>query len=79
MSESNLNSYRKAPVLISITSLVSIPCLSTVISALDFGQVESDGVDSWKFYPVFFKDADNPEGGTDHTGIAGFAIRYDGP
>jgi len=49
------------------------------ISALNLGQVESDGTDSWKFYPVYLKDADNPIGGVDHTGINGLAIRYDGP
>lgn len=49
------------------------------IGGIDFGQVESDGTDSWKFYPVYLKDADNPAGGDEHTGIAGLAIRYDGP
>lgn len=49
------------------------------IGLIDFGQVESDGTDSWKFYPLFKKDAANPLGGVSHTGTMGLAVRYDGP
>jgi len=49
------------------------------IGLMNFGQVESDGTDSWKFYPVYLKDADDANGGIDHTGTMGLAIRYDGP
>ena len=49
------------------------------IALLNFGQVESDGTDSWKFYPIYKKDASAPNGGLNHTGTMGFAVRYDGP
>lgn len=49
------------------------------ISLLGFGQVESDGTDSWKFYPLYLKNAGAPNGGQDHTGTMGLAVRYDGP
>ena len=49
------------------------------IGLMNFGQVESDGTDSWKFYPLFKKDADDPDGGYNHSGIMGLAVRYDGP
>ena len=49
------------------------------IGSMNFGQVESDGVDSWKFYPAYLKNTLEPEGGQNHTGTAGIAIRYDGP
>lgn len=49
------------------------------IGNMNFGQVETDGTDRWKFYPAYKKDASDPNGGVDHTGIAGLAIRYDGP
>ena len=49
------------------------------IELMNFGQVESDGTDSWKFYPVYFKNASEPDGGVGHTGVAGLAVRYDGP
>ena len=49
------------------------------IGLMNFGQVESDGTDSWKFYPLFKKDADDADGGLNHTGTMGLAVRYDGP
>lgn len=49
------------------------------IGLMNFGQVESDGTDSYKFYPLYKKDADNPLGGFNHSGTMGLAVRYDGP
>ena len=49
------------------------------IGLMNFGQVESDGTDAWKFYPLFKKDAGDADGGLNHTGTMGLAVRYDGP
>lgn len=51
------------------------------IANINPGQIESDGTDSWKFYPCLRKDTDHPEGWYDpaSSGIGGLAIRYDGP
>ena len=49
------------------------------IRNMNFGQIESDGTDTWKFYPAYYKDASEPNGGSNHTGTAGIAVRYDGP
>ena len=51
------------------------------IANINPGQVESDGTDSWKFYPCLRKDTDNPNGNQNpaSSGIGGLAIRYDGP
>tara|TARA_R110000868_G_scaffold111743_3_gene301438 strand:+ start:692 stop:1654 length:963 start_codon:yes stop_codon:yes gene_type:complete len=51
------------------------------IAFIDAGQVESDGTDSWKFYPCLRKDTDHPTGWANpaSSGIGGLAIRYDGP
>ena len=50
------------------------------ISNLNFGQIEDDGTDKWKFYPVLLKNAGDPEhtSGT-HSGVFGLAVKYDGP
>lgn len=44
----------------------------------NFGQIESDGVDSWKMYPVWAKDSVNRDGGVGHSGTLALAVRYDG-
>ncbi|MDC0003809.1 hypothetical protein OAE19_05355 [Porticoccaceae bacterium] len=49
------------------------------IGLMNFGQVESDGTDRWKFYPLYKKDASASVGGVNHTGTMGLAVRYDGP
>ena len=51
------------------------------IANINPGQVESDGTDSWKFYPCLRKDAAHPNGhyAPSSSGIGGLAIRYDGP
>lgn len=50
---------------------------------LNFGQVESDGTDDWKFYPLILKSPtalDSETTFTDGTsGLYGLAVRYDGP
>jgi hypothetical protein len=45
------------------------------------GQVESDGTDSWKFYPVWVKNSASPDPALNDTdtGTYGFAVKYDGP
>jgi len=50
---------------------------------LNFGQVESDGTDSWKFYPLIVKSPDADDSDTTFSdgtsGLYGLAVRYDGP
>ncbi|MEZ0155264.1 MAG: hypothetical protein AB9Q22_10245 [Candidatus Reddybacter sp.] len=49
------------------------------IKHLNFGEVVDDGVDKWKCYPAYFKDASALNGTALHSGQWGFAVRYDGP
>ena len=51
----------------------------TRISSINLAQIESDGTDSWMFFPCFKKDASEPNGGTNHSGTYGMAMLYDGP
>jgi len=48
------------------------------IKHLNFGQVLDDGVDKWKVYPAYFKNASVVNGNDTHSGQLGFAVRYDG-
>jgi hypothetical protein len=52
----------------------------TRVGGVDFGEVFSDGTDTWKYYPVFFKDESDidPDEGDAHSGTYGLAVRYDG-
>lgn len=45
------------------------------------GDVVSFGADRWKVYPMGRRNSSvrNPQGGVDHTGTFGFALRYFGP
>jgi hypothetical protein len=49
------------------------------VKNLNFGEVVDDGTDKWKVYPSYFKNAATLDGGVNHSGQMGFAVRYDGP
>jgi hypothetical protein len=51
----------------------------TRITSTNIAQVESDGTDSWMFFPCFVKNASEPNGGINHSGTYGMALSYDGP
>ena len=51
----------------------------TRITSTNIAQVESDGTDSWMFFPCFVKNASEPNGGTNHSGTYGMALSYDRP